>query len=177
MQPEVLGGRWHTAESESGKQLKWHLWNASIMPEEEEKRTGYGGGERQFHLSCVQGGEEDDPIWAVEEEETPAGRRLQQMRQGKCIDRGEDTSRVVIEVNRCHFEGNIKHIHASICTGDPYFGFLTALPSFAIDTATRHSVCPRTKPGIWTSLACTMLQSETWSHLRFCVWLLLICWE
>lgn len=117
------------------------------MPEEEEKRTGYGGGERQFHLSCVQGGEEDDPIWAVEEEETPAGRRLQQMRQGKCIDR-EDTSRVVIEVNRCHFEGNIKHIHASICTGDPYFGFLTALPSFAIDTATRHSVCPRMKPGI-----------------------------
>lgn len=63
---------------------------------------GYGGGERQFHLSRVQGGEEDDPtaeVWAIEEEEALAGRRLQQMRQDECIDRGEDTSRAVIEDN------------------------------------------------------------------------------
>lgn len=45
----------------------------------------------------MNGGEEDDPIaeeWVIEEEEAPAGRRLQQLRQEdcKCVDRGEDTS-------------------------------------------------------------------------------------
>lgn len=77
----------------------------------------------------MQGGEEDDPtaeVWAIEEEEAPAGRRLQQMRQDERTDRGEDTSRAVIEVNRCHFEGCIKCIHASMCTRDLNFGFSTA---------------------------------------------------